>query len=140
MAAFPHIKFFPGQIPSDSAEDDPTTREETWSQRAFCTGGRYAFVLLPDGKVTMCEELYYHPAYIMGDLSRQSIMEMWNSEEALRISYPDKHAVLDGPCRDCPDFKACHISPGRCVREAIKQYGPERHYYPDPRCPHAPPG
>jgi radical SAM protein with 4Fe4S-binding SPASM domain len=140
MADFPHIKFFPGEIPSDSSDDDPIKREETWNQRAFCTGGRHAFVLLPDGKVTMCEELYYHPAYIMGDLSRQSIREMWNSEAALRISYPDKYAVPDGSCRDCLDFKACHIAPGRCVREAIKQYGQERHYYPDPRCPHAPPG
>ena len=86
----------------------------------------------------MCEELYYHPAYIMGDLSQQSIMEMWNSEEALKICYPDQRTVLDGPCRDCPDFKECHIFPGRCVREAIKRFGQERHYYPSPRCPKAP--
>jgi radical SAM protein with 4Fe4S-binding SPASM domain len=140
LADFPHIKFFPGEIVSDSGDDDLAKREAAWNQRAFCTGGRHAFVLLPDGKVTMCEELYSHPAYIMGDLSRQSIMEMWNSEEALRISCPDKYSVPDGPCRGCLGFEACHISPGRCVREAIKQYGPERHYYPDPRCPQAPPG
>ncbi len=139
MADFPHIKFFPGEIPSDSTDADPNKREQAWNQRSFCTGGRHAFVVLPDGKVTMCEELYYHPAYIMGDLSRQSIMEMWNSEEAVRISYPQKDAIPEGPCRDCPEFKACHISPGRCVREAIKLYGQERHYFPDPRCPQAPP-
>ncbi len=135
MLDFPHIKFHPGEIPPDSANDDLAVRKEKWNQRSFCTGGRYAFVLLPNGKVTMCEELYYHPAYIMGDLTHQSIMEMWNSEEALKISYPDKESVPDGPCRNCPDFKECHISPGRCVREAIKLYGEGRHYYPDPRCP-----
>jgi len=139
MAKFPHIKFFPGEFPPASVDDDPGKREEVWNRRALCTGGRQSFVLLPDGKVTMCEELYYHPAYIMGDLSRQSIMAMWNSEEALSISYPNKFAVPDGPCQACPDFNACHISPGRCVREAIKLYGSERHYYPDPRCPQAPP-
>ncbi len=74
LANFPHIKFFPGEIPPDSTDADPAKREQAWNQRSFCTGGRHAFVVLPDGKVTMCEELYYHPAYIMGDLSRQSIM------------------------------------------------------------------
>jgi radical SAM protein with 4Fe4S-binding SPASM domain len=138
FADFPDVKFLPGEILSDPMETPQHVKEKQWGKRSLCTGGRQAFVLLPDGKVTMCEELYYHPNYLMGDLKKQSIMEMWESEEALRISYPDQRQVPDGPCRYCEEFAECHIFPGRCVREAIKTYGEERHYFPDPRCPKAP--
>lgn len=35
------------------------------------------FVILPDGRVTVCEERYDHPAFLIGDLRRQSVAEMW---------------------------------------------------------------
>jgi radical SAM protein with 4Fe4S-binding SPASM domain len=138
LNSFPNVKFFPGEILPDYAKIPQKIKEKEWANRAFCTGGRQGFVLLPDGKVTMCEELYYHPDYIMGDLSKQSIMEMWQSKEALAISYPQQDEVLDGPCRSCDEFEQCHIFPGRCVREVIKTYGEKGHHLPDPRCPRAP--
>lgn len=36
-----------------------------------------AFVILPDGRVTVCEERYDDPAFLIGDLRRQSAAEMW---------------------------------------------------------------
>ncbi len=135
---FPLVKFFPAEIVPDQTKIPQEIKEREWPGRSFCTGGRQAFILLPDGRVTMCEELYYHPGYLMGDLSRQSIMEMWQSNEALAISYPKQDEVPYGPCRSCDEFKECHIFPGRCVREAVKTYGEKRHYFPDPRCPKAP--
>ncbi len=41
-----------------------------------CSANFYAFVILRDGKVTICEELYLHPKFIIGDLKKQSIMEV----------------------------------------------------------------
>jgi MoaA/NifB/PqqE/SkfB family radical SAM enzyme len=35
------------------------------------------FVILPDGRVTSCEERYDDPAYLIGDLRRQSVAEVW---------------------------------------------------------------
>lgn len=35
------------------------------------------FVILPDGRVTVCEEHYDNPAFLIGDLRRQSAAEMW---------------------------------------------------------------
>ena len=35
------------------------------------------FVILPDGRVTVCEEHYDHPAFLIGDLRRQSVAELW---------------------------------------------------------------
>jgi len=138
QANFPNVKFNLSEIEPDPTRLAPSEKEKSWKKRTFCTGGRHAFVVLPDGKVTMCEELYYQPEYLIGDLSNQSIMEFWNSRAALRISYPDRSAVVNGPCKYCEEFEACHIFPGRCVRESIKVYGEQRHYFPDPRCPKAP--
>ena len=35
------------------------------------------FVILPDGRVTLCEERYDDPAFLIGDLRRQSVAEVW---------------------------------------------------------------
>lgn len=122
-------------IPNDSIE-----RQNMWEKRAYCTGNRDGFIILPDGRVTACEELYDHPAFIMGDLKNQTIMEMWSSAKAMALNYPDQSLVDDGPCRSCPDFIQCHSVKGRCWRDVLKSYGLDRPHYPDPRCPLAPIG
>lgn len=116
---------------------DPKERRLQWTRRAFCTGNRDSFVILPNGQVTACEELYDHPAFIMGDLRHQSVMEMWNSPQALALLYPDQSALPDGPCRTCNDFVECNAVRGRCWRDVIKSYGFDKPHYPDPRCPRA---
>ncbi len=121
----------------------PATWEEEmtqWKGRSFCTANRHGFVILPDGRVTVCEELYDHPAFVIGDLKRQSVMEVWNSPEALALLHPDQSAVPDGPCMSCAAFDECNSYKGRCWRDVLKSYGWDKPYYPDPRCPWAPLG
>jgi radical SAM protein with 4Fe4S-binding SPASM domain len=120
--------------------EDPEERRLAWERRAFCTANRDGFIILPDGQVTPCEELYYHPAFLMGDLRRQSVMEMWNSATARALLYPDQAAVPDGPCQTCPDFVHCNSYRGRCWRDILKSYGWDKPHWPDPRCPQAPQG
>lgn len=120
----------------------PDTEEERildWKGRAYCTANRHGFVILPDGKVTVCEELYDHPSFVIGDLTRQSVMEMWNSPEALALHHPKREDVPDGICRTCSEFEECNEK-GRCWRDVMKAYGWDRPHYPDPRCPWAPEG
>lgn len=38
--------------------------------------------VLPDGKVTLCEQLYWHPQFILGDLKEQTLAEIWQSPRA----------------------------------------------------------
>ncbi|WP_243383954.1 radical SAM protein [Geothrix alkalitolerans] len=121
------------EVPSE-----PASHQEAWEYRGYCTGNRDGFVLLPDGKVTVCEELYDHPAFLIGDLSRQSVMEMWNSKEAWSLIYPDQGAVPDGPCRTCGTFRECNSVRGRCWRDIVKVYGGDKPHYPDLKCPKAP--
>lgn len=137
-ALYPHMRISVGGN-GFVAPEDPAVRRSQWQNRAYCTANRDGFVLLPDGRVTVCEELYDHPAFLIGNLRTQSVMEMWNSPEALALIHPDKSAVPDGPCRTCEDFAQCNSDRGRCWRDILKSYGWEKPHYPDPRCPLAPP-
>jgi len=126
--------------PAAAPSEDPEERRRQWEERSLCTGNRVGFVILPDGRVTVCEELYDHPAFIIGDLTQQSVMEMWNSPEARALAYPDQAEVPEGPCKACESFEECNEGLGRCWRDVLKSYGWEKPHYPDPRCPLAPKG
>jgi len=136
---YPHMKMAVGGIGAGK-KADPEEQQRSWEGRAFCTANRDGFVLLPDGRVTVCEELYDHPAFIIGDLKEQSVMEMWSSPEALALITPDQAATPGGSCKSCKDFMACNSRRGRCWRDVLKSYGWDKPHYPDPRCPLAPPG
>jgi radical SAM protein with 4Fe4S-binding SPASM domain len=133
---YPHMRItVGGNVPA--RPQDPKEERLGWERRAFCTGNRDGFVILPDGRVTPCEELYDHPSLGMGDLSRQSVMQMWNSPEALALIFPDQGAVPDGPCKTCDEFTTCNSGRGRCWRDILKSYGWDKPHWPDPRCPKA---
>jgi radical SAM protein with 4Fe4S-binding SPASM domain len=117
-------------------------REEkikSFFDRARCTANFYACVLLPDGKVTICEELYWHPKFIIGDLMIQSIEEVWNSKRALELYHITEDMVSDeSACKGCEGFNPCHQYKGVCWKEVLMAYGEDNWDYPDPKCPEAP--
>lgn len=131
--------FFSGLLP-DPYDDSGHQRASSFRNRAMCTANRRGVVVLPDGKVTICEELYFHRDFIIGDLNTQSLLEVWNSSKAFELARPDRAKVPDGACRDCVDFTSCNEGRGRCFRDALKAYGMNRPHWPDPRCPRAPVG
>jgi len=63
----------------------------------YCTAGSAGFkgvkcsalnnhlFILPDGKATVCEQLYWLPQFIIGDVSTNSITEVWNSHAAEKL-------------------------------------------------------
>ena len=123
--------------------EEPTSieqRQANWERRPMCTGNVQGFFVLPDGKVTLCEQLYWHPFFILGNLTRQSIMEMWNSEKALSLWNISRGEVRGAsPCRLCFHFEDCRRGLGNCWRRAVAAYGPENYDFPSPDCPKAPP-
>lgn len=136
---YPHMRV----MVTGGGAAEPDSEEEKmlrWKGRAFCTANRHGFVILPDGRVTVCEELYDHPDFVIGDLERQSVMEVWNSPEAMALLHPDQAAVPEGACKSCESFDECNSYKGRCWRDVLKAYGWDKPYYPDPRCPWAPEG
>lgn len=107
-----------------------------FNDRAVCTGNQCAFVVLPDGKVTICEELYWHPKFIIGDLVSQSVLEMWQSEKAKRLFHiPPTKFRKESPCRECKTFDACRGYCGVCWKLIMYAYGDRNWDYPDVRCP-----
>lgn len=116
----------------------PEEKKKNFNQRARCSGNFYAFIILPDGKVTVCEELYWHPKFIIGDLTHQSITEVWNSPQALELYHMSRDMIREeSECKNCADFDPCHKNKGVCWKEVLYAYGMENWDFPDPRCPAA---
>lgn len=117
---------------------DKEEKKKNFQERSSCSGNFYALFILPDGKVTICEELYWHPAFIIGDLKKQSIMETWNSTRALELYNISKDMVKEeSSCKTCDEFDQCHKYKGVCWKEILYAYGYENWDYPDPKCPRA---
>jgi radical SAM protein with 4Fe4S-binding SPASM domain len=117
----------------------PEEKEKSFLKRARCSGNFYTFVILPNGDVTICEELYFHPRFIIGNIQKQSIEEVWNSEKALGLYHLSKDGVReDSICKNCDQFEPCHKYRGVCWKQVIGAYGMDQWDYPDPRCPKAP--
>lgn len=115
-------------------------REESFPHRSMCSGNVHGFFVLPDGKVTLCEQMYWHPFFILGDLCQQSIQEMWDSEQALsKWNFSQKETRDISPCKTCDEFDECRRGLGNCWRMAIAAYGYENYDFPAPNCPKAPP-
>jgi radical SAM protein with 4Fe4S-binding SPASM domain len=110
-------------------------KNKNFEDRARCSANFYAFVILPDGKVTICEELYWHPAFIIGDITKQSIEEVWNSERAMELYNISRDMIrAESICKECEKFEPCHRYKGVCWKEILYAYGYENWDYPDPKC------
>ncbi len=131
-----HVNFS-GYLESSNFIRD--NKDETFQKRAQCSGNFNSFYILPDGRVTVCEELYDHPSFIIGDLTRQSIMEMWNSTQAMELYKLKKERIRsESACSSCEDFDSCHQTKGVCWKFVLYAYGENNWDYPDPRCSQAP--
>lgn len=114
-------------------------KEKHFDQRAVCSGNQRSFVILPDGKVTICEELYWHPDFIIGDLTKQTIMEVWESEKAVNLFNISQQKIQPmSICGKCEIFHDCRSYQGVCWKIVVGAYGLKNWDYPDPRCPRAP--
>lgn len=94
--------------------------------------------VLPDGKVGVCEQLYWHPQFIIGDLNKQSLCEVWKSKKAIALFNLTKDMFKDSPCFDCKALEICNKKHYKCFVKVIKAYGKDKWNYPDPHCVNAP--
>jgi radical SAM protein with 4Fe4S-binding SPASM domain len=105
-----------------------------------CSALNSHFFILPDGKATICEQLYWSPRFITGDVSVNSISEVWNSPASEKLMNLKRTAIQDSsPCKMCNLFEPCFNAGNRCWVDIVKVYGRENWDYPDPRCAFAPP-
>ena len=107
---------------------------------ARCSALNQHLFVLPDGKCTICEQLYWNPYFIIGNLNHQSIMEVWDSKRVHELLEIQQESIqMSSPCHDCNLFKDCYkVHRNRCWSDVIKAYGADKWDYPDPRCNYAP--
>lgn len=120
--------------------DNVDVKATSFQKRGLCSGNTTSLYILPDGQVTICEELYWSHRFIVGDIKTQSIQEIWESEKALNLyNFSQKDIRNTSACKYCPDFIQCHSKLGVCWKMIYQAYGMESWDLPDPRCPLAPP-
>lgn len=126
-----------------SPDDDHKYKKSTGGSDNFegarCSANRSNMVILPNGDVTVCEQLYWTPHFIIGNIKEHSLEEIWNSQKALSlVNVQQKDIATKSPCHTCSDFIACAKASNRCYADIMKAYGFDRYEFPDPRCAKAP--
>ena len=108
--------------------------------RVLCTANYSHLFILPDGKVTICKQLYWNSKFIVGDILESSLAEIWTSDKAKYLyNLPQKDISDESSCKTCKVYTICRQqSGGVCWKEVIAAYGTDKWDYPDPSCPHAP--
>lgn len=131
----------PGTLASSVSPEEPTNGDElkdAFFNRTFCSGLFSSLYILPNGQVTMCEQLYWNKRFIVGNVMKNSIEEVWNSQEAKSLYYIKQSEIpSDSKCSTCTDFVRCRENRQVCYREIVRKYGTDKWYYPDVNCPYA---
>jgi radical SAM protein with 4Fe4S-binding SPASM domain len=111
-------------------------KAERWKDRAYCSGGRSSMTITPDGRVVLCDTIPQEAIFVVGDVTTQSIMDVWNSDELLKFAYPPRDRFASSACYDCSERTECQSKAGYCFRDTFFNYGTV--YGPPPKCPLAP--
>lgn len=114
--------------------DNHTTKMEKWKNRTHCSGGRSSIVIAPDGKVVLCDTVPQEDMFVVGDVSTQTIREVWNSQKLLEFAYPARDKFMGTLCYQCSYLSDCLNSPaGYCFRNSYFNFGTV--FGPPPECP-----
>lgn len=99
---------FPIRIDDQSILKTELCNGRVFQERSLCTANVTGFVILPDGLVTICEELYWNKQFLIGDLKHQTIKEVWKSDKATSLWNLQQSAFSsNNPCAKCGNFKSC---------------------------------
>lgn len=126
---------------SDDALDYPSykgSRDEAYFKGGSCGALQSRLFVLPDGKVSICELVYWNPLFLVGDLRTDSIAEVWNSPKAVALYNQEKRIRSKSRCSPCKVLDFCQENRRKCVVKVMQAYGQDNYDYPDPRCEFAP--
>ena len=132
------VKQYPDHKINHECEEDILDAEESeiknwFTGRPYCSSGRTQIVIAPDGKVVTCEQSPQEGEFVCGDVSQQSIMEVWNSDALTKWYAPSREEFQGTVCYDCDDFQSCIHGMGHCWFQVLKMQG--RLWAPHPYCP-----
>lgn len=100
----------------------PEEPKEWWlsaefDQKVLCPIGTCGLVVLPDGKAALCERVAGIPEFTFGNVNDKGLLEVWNSEDLMRFTFPDRKLFVDTPCFSCSVFERCTNLGKRCYAE-----------------------
>ena len=119
--------------------DDFNVKESKFRNRGLCTGNVRQVYILPNGDVTICEELMFHPKFILGNIIQDDLQTIWKRNNLMYLE--DINTYKNSICGKCMSFDTCKkgiASKGVCWKEILHAYGEDKWNYPDPKCPYAP--
>ena len=109
-------------------------RQKGWQGRSDCSAGRTAMIICHDGKVIPCEQMPETEEYFCGDVSHQSIQEVWNGDRMREMTYGIPREKFKGQaCYDCEEREECTRQKGCCIRDLSAFEG--NIYQPPVDCP-----
>ncbi len=107
---------------------------------ASCSANRSHIYILPEGNVTICEQMYWKKRFIIGNILENSIEEVWNSPASIKwVNMTKDDFRNESACKTCDKIDDCFNKyTNRCWADILKVYGDENWDFPDPRCNKAP--
>jgi radical SAM protein with 4Fe4S-binding SPASM domain len=108
-------------------------RMDDFLQRPACSFARTSLMILSNGQVIPCEQLPCVEQFILGDATKQSLTEIWNSPRLNQFARPDRDCFRNTICYNCEHFDLCVLKKGWCIRDAWKAYNAI--YQVHPFCP-----
>ena len=108
-----------------------TNNDSAWK----CSANISSLFILPDGNVSLCEQLYWHPQFIIGNITEQTIEEIWQSKKAERfLHFPKNADARQSSCSKCKLKDNCFEEQKRCWVNVIKANGYHNWLDADPEC------
>jgi radical SAM protein with 4Fe4S-binding SPASM domain len=117
----------------DILDVDDDQIESWFRSRPYCSSGRTQIIIAPDGKVVTCEQSPQEGEFVCGDVTHQSIMEVWNSDALKKWYEPPREYFAGTVCYDCETFERCIHGMGHCWLQVLKMQ--RRLWAPHPYCP-----
>ncbi len=104
----------------------------------ICMANTTALSILANGRCSLCEMLYEADEYILGDVRKSSVRDIWNSNKALGLYHLKQAAIdKDSACASCTVFEQCRNAYGKRVCYVDIRKTGKSLSCPDPRCPMA---
>jgi len=113
-------------------------KTENFKNRGFCGANLRQVFILPDGNVTICEQLMFTPRFILGNIITNNLKTIWDNNQLSCLFNKELHT--NSICGKCKNYDKCknYESFGVCWKEILHAYGEKHWNYPDPKCPSAP--
>lgn len=103
-------------LPGEEGEITERIRRSRAEWNSF--GAHSSMTITPYGKVMLFDTVPQDENLFVGDVSKNSILEVWNSEPLQNYAFPKAQQLKGAACYDCKDQVLCHSRSGYCFRDA----------------------